>query len=74
MVFRPIDPQLSANAIPVVRTIVTGREFYPVSFVRYGFGIFFSVGLDLNVGRNSESTFAKESVKSLLQNYAAYFQ
>jgi HEPN domain-containing protein len=73
MVFRPIDPQASPNAVPVMRTTVSGMEFYPISFVRYGFGIFFSIGLDLNVGRNSECSFAKDSVKNLLQNYRAYF-
>lgn len=73
-VFRPIDPQSSVSAIPVVRTTVAGREFYPISFVRYGFGIFLDIGLDLNTGRNSECAFAKGSVKNLLQNYAAYFQ
>lgn len=73
MVFRPIDPISSVIVIPIIRTAVSGREFYPVSFVRYGFGIFFNLGLDLNSGRNSECTFAKEAVKNLLQNYAAYF-
>jgi len=73
MVFRPTDPLASVNAVPIIRIIVSGREFYPVSFVRYGFGIFFNIGLDLNAGRTNECIFAKESIKSLLQNYAAYF-
>ena len=73
MVFRPVDPQASGSPIPIIRTTVSGREFYPVSFSRYGFGVFFNIGLDLNVGRKSECHFAKDSVKNLLHNYAAFF-
>jgi hypothetical protein len=73
MIFRPIDPQVSGSSIPIIRTTVSGREFYPISFVRYGFGIFFDISLDLNVGRKSECNFAKNSVKNLLSNYAAFF-
>jgi len=71
-VFRPMDPAISRHVIPVVRTLVSGREVYPVSFARYGFGAIFHIGLDLSLGKQREVNFAKEAVYGFLQNYNRY--
>ena len=73
-VFRPIDPINSHNAVPVIRTQVSGNEVYPVTFIKHGFGILLHIGLDLSAGRRSECDFAKEAVQALLQNYPSYFR
>ena len=60
-VFRPIDPLASPAAIPIIRAQIGGREVYPVSFVRYGFGLLSHIGLDLSQGRNAECRFARDA-------------
>jgi len=71
--FRPIDPAVSPTAIAVVRAQRGGQEVYPVAFVRYGFGIFMHIGLDLSQGRNTELDFARDVIRGFLQNFQAYF-
>lgn len=72
-VFRPMDSLTSLGAIPVVRAQILGRDVFPVAFVRYGFGILYHIGLDLDTGRNSEHIFSRKAVSGLLQNYLKYF-
>lgn len=72
-VFRPANPVTSVNFVPIIRTMVSGNEVYPVAFVRYGFGIFLHIGLDLSAGRNDECIFCNEAVDGLIQNYLNYF-
>jgi hypothetical protein len=72
-VFRPTDPTGSISAIPIIRAQMYGREVFPVAFVRYGFGIFLHIGLNLSEGQKGEFTLAKEVVKGLLSNYSRFF-
>lgn len=72
-IFRPIDPSVSPDAIPIVRTQIHGKEVFPVAFVKYGFGLFLHIWMNLSKGRKFEYKFTKEAVKGVLQNYSSYF-
>lgn len=73
-IFRPMDPLASPAAIPIVRAQIGGREVYPVSFVRYGFGLLLHIGLDLSQGRNAECHFAREAIRAFLRNPQPFFR
>jgi len=71
--FRSIEPQRSPSAIPVVRALRHGNEVWPVAIVRYGFGLLFHVGLDLNRSNISEYGFTLSAINGLITNYRSFF-
>lgn len=71
--FRAADPVISQNVVPLLRARIQGREIYPISFARYGYGILFHIGLDLNINRTAECDLSRDAVQALLQNYLQFF-
>jgi len=71
--FRSIDPQRSPSAIPIARALRYGTEVWPIAIVRYGFGLLFHVGLDLNLSNVNEYDFTLSALEGLVTNYISYF-
>ncbi len=72
--FRSISPQRSSNAVPIVRAIRHGSEVWPVSFVKYGYGVLLHVGVDLISGNITESELALKVVEGVVSNYLVYLK